>query len=72
MLYWKANFQIPNSGIQAADVYVVVTNDDKLVAKFYGDETLQVFLFEKRYSVSVNDPYDYLLSLDEFSNYVRV
>lgn len=72
MLYWRANFQIPNSGVQAAEVYAVATNDDKLIVKFYGDKDQKIFLFEKEFISTSSDPYEYLLSLEDFSNYVRL
>lgn len=70
MLHWKANFQIPNSSVQAADVYAVV-NDN--VVNFYGDLDLTILLFSKEHSFDKRvDPYDYLLSLEEYSNYNKV
>lgn len=72
MLYWQANFQIPNSGVQSAEVYVVAENTDEgVTANFYSDSTRQNLLFTKYYPKTTIDPYDYLLSLEEFSNYVR-
>lgn len=71
MLYWNANFQIPNSGIQAAEVYAILGEDNYV--NFYADKELMRFLFDKKYNFPTNiDPYDYLLSLEEFSNYTKM
>lgn len=71
MLYWQANFQIPNSGVQSAEVYVIVKNDEDV--DFYADNNLSIFLFQKKYTFPTNiDRYDYLLSLDEFSEYRKI
>lgn len=70
MIYWKANFQIPESGVQAAEVFVIVEDNE---AVFYGDRALTNLLFKKQYSAPKNvDPYEYLLTLEEFANYSRV
>lgn len=74
MLYWNANFQIPDSGVQAADVYVVATKEDNSVlASFYADPFLLNTLFSKAYEApeGTEDLYSYLLTLDEFANYTR-
>ena len=71
-LHWQANFQIPNSGTQARDVYVFIEEDGKTV-KLYGNLEKDIFVSEKVYEFPDNvDPYDYLLSLDEFANYEKV
>lgn len=75
MLYWNANFQIPNSGAQAADVYVVASEEnDRIKATFYSDSILSNVLFIKEYDMpeDVEDFYSYLLSLDEYQNYTKV
>lgn len=72
MLYWNANFQIPNSGVQAKDVYAIATLEDKLIVKFYADIEQKTFLFQREYNLISGDPYQYLLSLEEYSNYTRV
>lgn len=70
MLYWNANFQIPNSGVQAADVYAVIEGNE---VKFYGDKSLTILLFAKNYTFDgVQDPYNYLLGLEEFANYKKI
>lgn len=70
MITWNANFQIPNSGVQAAWVYAIV--DDNTV-KFYSDSELKWLMFEREYDISgVDDPYEYLLSLEEFAQYTRM
>lgn len=74
MLYWNANFQIPNSGVQAADVYAVATKEDNTVlVSFYADPFLLNTLFSKEYEApeDIEDLYSYLLTLDEFANYTR-
>lgn len=69
MLYWKANFQIPNSGSQSAEVFVLIDND---TVEFYSDSRSENLLFTKEYSFPEEiDPYDFLLSLEDFSNYVK-
>lgn len=70
MLHWHSNFQIPNSAVQAADVYAVV--EGKTI-NFYGDLDRTIFLYSKDHNFEGNsDPYDYLLSLEEYSNYIKV
>lgn len=70
MLIWNANFQIPNSGVQAAWVHAIV---DANTVKFYSDPELKWLMFEREYDIPASsDPYDYLLSLEEFSQYSRV
>lgn len=73
MLFWQANFQIPNSGVQSEQVYAIVEdNTTGIVVNFYSDNTQQHLLFSKNYPSTSLNPYDYLLSLEEFSNYVKV
>lgn len=70
MLYWNANFQIPNSGVQAKDVYVVVVENR---ADFYADKELKNLLFSKDYIFPAGvNPIDHLLSLPEFENYQKI
>lgn len=71
MLYWKANFQIPNAGVQSAEVFVIteVSEDGILTAKSYADRELKFHLFDKEYNYSGDDPYGYLLSQPEFLTY---
>ena len=72
MLYWKANFEIPNSGVQSAWVFVSIQEDRKTV-DFYADQEKSTQLFTKTYDIPEEvDPYDYLLTLEEFSNYTKV
>lgn len=71
MLYWYANFQIPNSGSQSAEVFVIV--DDEKSVNYYADNELTTHLFSKEYTFPEHiDEYDFLLSLDEFSQYVKI
>lgn len=75
MLFWQANFQIPNSGVQTAEVYVEADlRDDVIEAVFYGDRDKANLLFSKEYEVvdESTDVYEYLLSLDDFANYTKV
>lgn len=75
MLHWNANFQIPNSGVQAADVYVVATEEDGVLkATSYSDVYLSNMIYVKEYDLpeNVDDVYSYLLSLDEYQNYTKV
>jgi hypothetical protein len=75
MLYWKANFSIPNSGVQAAEVFVKVTSENnQIVAESYSDVDLKHLMFTKQYAISdsVKDYEDYLLSLDEYVNYTKI
>lgn len=73
MLFYRANFQIPNSGIQSAEVYAVAEDlgAGSYVVKSYADRDLSTFLFEKEYALgqSVSNIYEYLLSLDEYLEY---
>lgn len=75
MLYWKANFNIPNSGTQAAEVYVKVHREDPfIVAEYYSDPELSNMLMNKQYVVDPNitNYEDYLLSLEEYSPYIKI
>lgn len=75
MLYWKANFQIPNSGVQAAEVFAVAEQEnDKVIVNFYSDELNSNLLFQNEFEVDekIDNLDDYLLELKEFSNYTKV
>lgn len=76
MLYWNANFQIPNSGVQAADVFAVVDDSstaNNLVVKCYAEKNQINMLFEKEYiAYNVTNPYEYLLTLDDFTNFEKI
>lgn len=76
MLYWKANFSIPNSGTQAAEVFVNVVSEEDggIVAEFYCDPELTHMLFNKKHTVpsSVTNYEDYLLTLEEYSTYTKI
>lgn len=76
MLYWNANFQIPNSGIQVADIFAIVDESSTaniLVVKFYAEETKITMLFQKEYIASnVTNPYEYLLTLDDFKKFKMI
>ena len=68
MLTWQANFQIPNSGVQAAMVYAFVEEEN--IVRYYADQLKTTLLFEKQFTIPANsDPYAYLLTLEEFKLY---
>ena len=70
MLIWNSNFQIPNSGVQSDYVYAFVEQNN--VVKFYADQFKNTYLFEKHYDIPQGvDPYDYLLILNDFTNYTK-
>lgn len=72
MLYWYANFQIPMSGTQSAEVFAIVKEDMSGV-RFYSDKELDNLIFEKDFSIPTSlDPEDYLLTLEYFQNYKKV
>lgn len=71
MIYWNANFQIPNSGWQAADVYVFINEENNI--EFYSDKQKTNLLFTKELIFpNVVDKYEYLLSLKEFEYYIKI
>jgi len=75
MLYWKANFNIPNSGTQAAEVYVKVYREDShIVAEHYSDVELSNMFMYKQHTIdsNVSNYEDYLLTLDEYSLYTKI
>lgn len=70
MLYWQANFQIPNSGVQAFEVFAIADTNS---VKYYADRQQTILLFEKFVDFPENqDKYEYLLTLPEFEPYVRI
>lgn len=72
MLYWKADFQIPNSGTQALEVYAVATiEDNSVMVNFYAEQQQINLLFSKEYSFdrTFSEPYEFLKSLEEFAEY---
>lgn len=72
MIRWEANFQIPNSGTQTKEVFVIVDEDNRTV-KFYGDREQRIHIMDKQYMIPFGmNPYQYLLSLDEFKEYEQV
>jgi hypothetical protein len=76
MLYWKANFSIPNSGVQAAEVFLTVKKDDSTIitAEAYSDRELNNMIYNRQYHITdtIDDYEDYLLSLDEYHNYIKI
>lgn len=76
MLYWKANFSIPNSGVQAAEVFLIVRDEGSSVitAEAYSDQELNNMIFNQQYHInsSIDDYEEYLLSLDEYHNYIKI
>lgn len=70
MLYWNANFQIPNSGTQCRDVYIIVDGNE---IKYYSEkELVNNFLSETENFPSNVNVYDYLLTLEKFNQYTRI
>lgn len=75
MLYWKANFNIPNSGTQAAEVYVkVIREESGIVAEYYSDPDLSNMIMNKQYDIdpNISDYENYLLTLEEYSLYTKI
>lgn len=73
MLYWKANFNIPNSHIQAAEVFTFLEKTpDSVKVSFYADREGSLHLFDKDYTgMDINNEND-LLELEDFINYNKV
>lgn len=70
MLHWYANFQIPNSGVQCAEVFVVAEENE---IKYYSERELHNNFMTETYNFPRGvDPYDHLLTLEKFSQYTRV
>lgn len=71
MLTWNANFQIPNSGAQALNVYAFAEYpvDGMSVVKFYADEEKEIFLFDRLFDVDSNRVYESLAELEYFEKY---
>lgn len=75
MLYWKANFQIPNSGVQAGEVYAVGKQEEnKIMVNYYSDNLLTNLIIQKEFKVteSIKNVEDYLLTLKDFSQYKKI
>lgn len=75
MLKWNANFQIPNSGTQAACVYLYADINESLATlSFYADDTKTNLIFKKdiEYKAEYGDIYAYILTLAEYEHYERV
>ena len=75
MLYWKANFSIPYSGVQAAEVFVTVKLEEEyVVAEFFSDPELTNMLFSRQYIAdsNVTNYEDFLLGLEEYSPYTKI
>lgn len=74
MLYWKANFQIPNSGAQASEVYAIAQEEGRVLVTFYSDRELSNMLFEQTFPYT--DPskniYEYLLEQEYFEHYEMI
>jgi len=74
MLYWKADFQIPDSGAQSAEVFAFCQlNDEQTVitVEFYADNSKQNLLFIEQYEHDSDyvSAEEYLLTTEEFANY---
>jgi hypothetical protein len=79
MLYWKSNFQIPNSGTQCSDVYVKI--DEKIGNKIILLHSCHLdmqFVYNKEEVLLLvdaktdEDVYDYLISTEKFSKYIKI
>lgn len=74
MLVWNANFQIPNSGVQAAFVYMLAEkSEDKIILSFFSDENKTQLLFnEEIEALNQNlEIYDYILTLEKYQQYKK-
>lgn len=74
MLVWNANFQIPNSGVQAAFVYLFAEKEeDKLKLSFYSNNENTQVMWEEKIDFIGNDEniYDYILSLEKYQQYKK-
>lgn len=74
MLIWNSNFQIPNSGVQAANVYMFAELDlNILKLSFYSDSNRANILWTEELEVydTIDDIYDYILSLEKYNQYKK-
>lgn len=74
MLVWNANFQIPNSGVQSAFVFLFAEKiDNKTNLSFYSDENRKNLMWEEEldFSGKVEDIYDYILTLEKYQQYKK-
>lgn len=75
MLTWKANFQIPNSGVQAREVfaYADAPVEGAVLVKFYAEADQSVHLFDMSFEIGATEDVEAALSaLEYFSEYSRV
>lgn len=78
MLYWKADFNIPNSAVQAAEVFAKaeIMEDGLVRVVFYSDQGSINMLWEKEFElvtpVTDRNVYDKLLQNEYFANYSKV
>lgn len=80
MLKYQANFQLPNSAIQCEYVYAVIYNiaewktEKKLHVVHYADQDCKIFISSAVFELdsTIENPYDYLLSLEEYKQYSKV
>jgi hypothetical protein len=79
MLYWKSNFQAPNSGTQCSDVYVKIDEKigNKLILIYSCNPDMQ-FIYNTEEVILPNelniydDVYDYLINTEKFLKYVKI
>lgn len=77
MLYWESKFNIPDSGVQSAEVFAVPSFDEdvKLVTvQCFADQLCQNLLFERAYEVAEEPASleDFVLALPEFKKYAKI
>ncbi len=76
MIFWNANFQIPNSSVQSANVFALCKNksDNVIEVEHYSDEAMTNLLFTLEFEIveTVNNIEDYILDLDMYKQYERV
>ena len=78
MLYWKADFNIPNSAVQAAEVFAAVSSIEDVFVKvtFYSDQSSINMLWDKEFELSSpvteRNVYDKLSQHEYFANYNKI
>jgi hypothetical protein len=79
MLYWKSNFQMPNSGTQCSDVYIKIGEkiDNKIILSYSCHLDMQFIYTNEELILPVgietdDEVYDYLIKIEKFSNYIKI
>lgn len=77
MLYWESKFNIPDSGVQSAEVFAVLSFDEDVklvVVQCFADQLCQNLLFEREYEVAEEPASleDFVLTLPEFKKYTKI